>query len=70
MGVQRWTDDDQARRAPVGAVLYDDEDDVFTVKKGQNVWVAYHSQGHLYTLANADIDADTGDQIVGEVELT
>lgn len=70
MSARRWTDGDLAREAPVGAVLYDDDDDLFTVKKGPNTWVAYHAQGHLYTLSNADIDGDRGDQLVGEVELT
>lgn len=64
-----WTDEHRAKNEPIGRVLYDVDDDLFTVKTGPNTWVAYHAQGHLYKLNNYDMDDDRGDQIVGEIEM-
>lgn len=65
---RRWSDEHSAKASPIGRVIYDDQDDLFTVKTAPNTWVAYHAQGHLYRLSNADIDGDRGDQIVGVIE--
>ncbi|WP_135451328.1 hypothetical protein [Mycobacterium sp. DL99] len=64
-----WTDEHSAKGEPVGRVIYDADDDLFTVKVANGKWVAYYSQGHLYSLTNADIDGDRWDQIVGVIEV-
>lgn len=69
MSVQRWTDEHSARKAPIGAVLYDDDDDLFTLKAKHNEWVTY-SRDRYDSLSDRDIDGDRGDQLVGELDLT
>lgn len=71
MSVQRWTDEHSARKAPIGAVLYDDDDDLFTVKTKPGEWVTYSRDRLPFAepLNDRDIDGDRGDQLVGELEL-
>lgn len=64
--VQRWGDEHSAKTSPIGLVIYDDDDDLFTVKAKNGKWVVY-SPSH--TLRDSDIDADRGDQIVGVIEV-
>ena len=69
--VQRWGDEHSARNMPIGTVIYDDADDLFTVKAGPGRWITY-SQDRLPfadPLNDRDIDGDRGDQIVGRIEL-
>jgi len=68
MTTQRWTDEHSARKAPIGAVLYDDDDDLFTLKTGDNKWVTY-ARDRYDSLNDRDIDGDRGDQLVGELDL-
>ncbi len=68
MSVQRWTEEHSARKAPVGAVLYDDDDDLFTLKTKDNKWVTY-SRDRYDSLSDRDIDGDRGDQLVGQLDL-
>jgi hypothetical protein len=49
---RRWSDEHSAKAEAIGRVIYDDQDDLFTVKTAPNTWVAYHTQGHLYTHAH------------------
>jgi hypothetical protein len=70
MSVQRWTDEHSARKAPIGAVLYDEDDDLFTIKTKDNEWVTYSRDRFAgWPLHDSDIDGDRGDQLVGELEL-
>lgn len=68
-GNQRWGAENSAVGAPVGIVLYDDDDDLFTVKERNGEWATYSHDhpGHYGPLTNADIDRDIGDQIVGRL---
>lgn len=67
MTVQRWTDEHSARKAPIGIVLYDDDDDLFTVKTKDGEWMVY-SRDRYEPLRDSHIDGDRGDQIVGQLE--
>jgi hypothetical protein len=68
MSGQRWTAEHSAANSPAGIVLYDDDDDLFTVKTA-NGWVTYSRDDvrHYPPLTNHDIDQDRGDQIVGQL---
>lgn len=69
MSIQRWGDEHSAKAAPIGAVLYDDDDDLFTLKVRANEWVTYsRDRYHSHALSDWDIDGDRGDQLVGEIE--
>jgi hypothetical protein len=67
MGAQRWAAEHSAKGAPIGIVLYDDDDDIFTVKTKDGEWVTY-SRDRYQPLDDSDIDGDSGDQIVGQLE--
>jgi hypothetical protein len=67
VSAQRWDVEHSARDAPIGIVLYDDDDDLFTVKTKDGEWVVY-SRDRYEPLRDADIDGDRGDQIVGQLE--
>jgi hypothetical protein len=67
MGTQRWAAEHSATGAPVGIVLYDDDDDLFTVKTKDGEWIVY-SRDRYEPLRDSDIDRDRGDQIVGMLE--
>lgn len=64
MSVQRWSAEHSAKGAPIGVVLYDDDDDLFTVKTRDGEWMVY-SRDRYEPLRDSDIDRDRGDQIVG-----
>lgn len=67
---QRWAAEHSAKGAPIGIVLYDDDDDLFTVKWRNGEWATY-SRDYLRQhspLTDYDIDRDRGDQIVGQLE--
>lgn len=68
MSVQRWTAEHSAKEAPIGAVLYDDDDDLFTVKTRDSEWVTYSRDVGYPPLRDPDIDGDRGDQLVGQLE--
>ncbi|WP_156753000.1 hypothetical protein [Mycobacterium sp. 1245801.1] len=70
MTAQRWAAEHSAKGAPVGIVLYDDDDDLFTVKTRDGEWVTYSRDylGQHSPLGDGDIDRDRGDQIVGQLE--
>lgn len=70
MTAQRWAAEHSAEGAPVGIVLYDDDDDLFTVKERNGEWTTYsRDDARRYPpLTNHDIDRDRGDQIVGVLE--
>ena len=63
---ERWGEGNSAAKTPVRTVLYDDDDDLFTVKIGPGEWVTY-SRDRFDSLTNRDIDGDFGDQIVGRL---
>lgn len=66
MSAKRWAAEHSAKGAPIGIVLYDDDDDLFTVKTKSGEWAVY-SRDRFYgwPLRDSDIDGDHGDQIVG-----
>ena len=64
---ERWSDEHSAKASPIGLVIYDDDDDLFTVKAKNGKWVVYSRD--RYELRDSDIDADRGDQIVGVIEV-
>ena len=68
--VERWGDEHQARTTPGGTVIYDDDDDLFTVKAGPNEWVTYSRDRLPFAdpLRDRDIDGDRDDQIVGKLD--
>lgn len=68
MSVQRWSTEHSAEGASIGVVLYDDDDDVFTLKATDGEWVTY-SRDRYEPLRDLDIDRDRGDQIVGQLEM-
>ena len=66
----RWgSKEHSAKNAPLGIVLYDDDDEIFTVKAKDGTWETY-SRDFASPLADRDIDGDQGDQIVGFLEQT
>lgn len=67
MSAQRWTAEHSARGARIGIVLYDDDDDLFTVKTRDGQWVTYARDRYDH-LTDRDIDGDRGDQIVGHLD--
>lgn len=67
MSVHRWGAENSAAGAPIGIVLYDDDDDLFTVKKKDGAWETY-SRDRYEPLRDFDIDHDRGDQIVGQLD--
>jgi hypothetical protein len=67
MSVQRWAAEHSATGAPIGIVLYDDDDQIFTVKTKNGEWETY-SRNYREPLRDRDIDGDLGDQIVGLLE--
>lgn len=71
MSVQRWSDEHSARTSPRGLVIYDDDDDLFTLKTGDNEWVTYSRDRLPFAdpLRDRDIDGDRGDQIVGQIAV-
>jgi hypothetical protein len=67
MSAQRWSAEHSAKGAPIGIVLYDDDDDLFTVKTKDGEWVTY-SRDPYSPLGDRDIDGDQGDQLVGQLD--
>ena len=69
--VRRWSDKNSAKESVPGTVLYDDDDDLFTVKIGPGRWATYSRDRLPFAepLSNRDIDGDRGDQIVGVIQL-
>ena len=67
--MRRWSDKDSAKRSVLGTVLYDDDDDLFTVKAGPGRWITYSRERLPFAepLHDRDIDGDRGDQIVGAI---
>lgn len=71
MSAYRWDGSLTAAAAPIGVVIYDDGDDLFTVKVRGNEWVTYSRDRLPFAdpLRDRDIDGDRGDQIVGQIEV-